>query len=58
MSEPQRPSRNPSPARAGGWSLRVGSALGIPIRIHFTFLLLLLQQQPRIWAAAEALALV
>ncbi|MCB9377203.1 MAG: site-2 protease family protein [Holophagales bacterium] len=42
MSEPQRPSRNPSPARAGGWSLRVGSALGIPIRIHFTFLLLLL----------------
>jgi Zn-dependent protease len=29
-------------ARESGWSLRVGSPLGIPVRLHFTFLLLLL----------------
>ena len=28
-------------ARRSGWSLQVGTALGIPIRVHFTFALLL-----------------
>lgn len=37
---PRRP-RTP-PEGGGSWSIRVGSALGIPIRIHFTFILLLL----------------
>lgn len=38
---PKRAQR--APAEGGGsWSMRVGSLLGIPIRIHFTFLLLLL----------------
>ena len=27
---------------SGGWALRLGAVMGIPIRIHFTFLLLLL----------------
>lgn len=32
-----------APSETGGtWSMRIGSLLGIPIRIHFTFLLLLL----------------
>jgi len=29
------------PSRQSGWSVQVGRAFGIPIRIHFTFLLLL-----------------
>lgn len=37
----QRRPRTP-PEGGGSWSIRVGSALGIPIRIHFTFILLLL----------------
>jgi Zn-dependent protease/predicted transcriptional regulator len=37
---PQRAQR--TPPETAGWSVRVGSLLGIPIRIHFTFLLLLL----------------
>ncbi len=37
---PQRTQR--TPPETAGWSVRVGSLLGIPIRIHFTFLLLLL----------------
>ncbi|MBZ0090447.1 MAG: hypothetical protein K8H90_08730, partial [Thermoanaerobaculia bacterium] len=38
---PNRARRAPAEG-GGGWSMRVGSLLGIPIRIHFTFLLLLL----------------
>jgi len=41
VSEPT-PRRASAPPPTGGWSVRVGSALGIPIRIHFTFVLLLL----------------
>lgn len=38
---PKRAQRVP-PETGGTWSMRVGSLLGIPIRIHFTFVLLLL----------------
>jgi len=31
-----------TPETASSWSLRVGTALGIPIRVHFTFFLILL----------------
>lgn len=43
MAEPQRGDRRQDTGDGGRspWSLRVASLLGIPIRIHFTFLLLL-----------------
>ena len=43
MSEPSRPEGGSSPARRPafeGGALRIGTALGIPIRIHVSFLLL------------------
>ncbi len=42
--------RTRTEAAETGWSLRVGTALGIPIRIHFTFLLLL------VWYAVASTA--
>jgi Zn-dependent protease len=43
MTEPQRGDRRQRAGDGGHspWSLRIASLLGIPIRIHFTFLLLL-----------------
>jgi stage IV sporulation protein FB len=42
MSEPERQETAERGApRRGGWSFRIGTLLGIPIRVHFTFLLLL-----------------
>ncbi len=43
MSETGTAARPSAPeSRGSGWSLQIGTALGIPIRIHLTFLLLLL----------------
>ncbi len=43
MHEGGTDARSSGPERRGaGWSLQIGTALGIPIRIHLTFLLLLL----------------
>ena len=44
MEPPEAPKRAQQvPSETGGtWSMRVGSLLGIPIRVHFTFVLLLL----------------
>src|SRR3989304_3736283 len=44
MSEPERPAPGTKPVTRGGggsWSLKIGTVLGLPIRVHFTFLLLL-----------------
>lgn len=37
----ERKGGRPAESARVGWSLRLGSVLGIPIRVHFTFLLLL-----------------
>lgn len=37
-----RQQASPPPAQESGWALKLGSVSGIPIRLHFTFFLLLL----------------
>ena len=42
MAEPQQQRAPAEPAgRSPGWSLHVATVMGIPIRIHFSFLILL-----------------
>jgi len=42
MSDPQPTKRRTGPRRRNsGWSLRIGTLLGVPIRVHVSFLLLL-----------------
>jgi len=41
MSDPQPPARRAPRRASSSWSLRIGTLLGVPIRVHVSFLLLL-----------------